>query len=129
VSCSFAKAVLTPGSSAVTTQLTLTANGASTSASLLGSHGTFALWLPGLFGMFVFGDRKRSRKFWLTMGLLAILVMALLATGCGGGAKSASSPTQSQTSTSASQAGTYQISILAQAGSFQRTTSATVTIK
>ncbi len=114
----------------MTTQLSLKANSAAT-ASLFGIHGTFALWFPGLgFGMFVFGDRKRSRKFWVTMTLLVIIVMALLTTGCGGGgAKSSVSAGGSQTSTSASQPGTYQVSIIAQAGSFERTTTATVTVQ
>jgi hypothetical protein len=129
VSCSFSQAVLTPGSSAATTQLTLKANSASASAGLLGSHGTFALWLPGLgFGMFVFGDRKRSRKAWVTGALLAILVMAVISTGCGGGGKNSLSSDGSQ-STSASVPGTYQVKITAQAGSFQRTTNATVIVK
>jgi hypothetical protein len=129
VSCSFSNAVLTPGSSAATTQLTLKANSASVSASLLGSHNTFALWLPGLgFGMFVFGDRKRSRKAWVTGALLAILVMAVISTGCGGGGKNSLSSDGSQ-STSASVPGTYQVKIMAQAGSFQRTTNATVIVK
>jgi hypothetical protein len=130
LSCSFSQSVVTPGTSKVTTQLSLKASSAS-SAALFGSHGTFALWFPGLsFGMFVFGDRKRSRKFWVTMSLLAILVMALLSTGCGGGvAKAASSSGSTQTSTSATQPGTYQLSILARAGTFQRTATATVTVQ
>jgi hypothetical protein len=128
VSCSFSQSVITPGTAKVTSQLSVKANGNAT-ATLFGSHGTFALWFPGLgFGMFVFGDRKRSRKFWVSMTLLAILVMALISTGCGG-AKAASSAGGSQTSTSAAQPGTYKVSIVAQAGTFQRTTTATVTVQ
>ena len=129
VNCSFTQPVVTPGTAQVTTQLTLQAN--STTASLIGTHSTFALWFPGLsFGMFVLGDRKRSRKFWLTAGLIAIFVMALLCTGCGGGSMKSSSTTGSTpTSTPASKPGTYQVSIVAQAGSFQRTTTATVIVQ
>ena len=80
--------------------------------------------------MFVLGDRKRSRKFWLTAGLIAIFVMALLCTGCGGGSMKSSSTTGSTpTSSPASKPGTYQVSIVAQAGSFQRTTTATVIVQ
>jgi hypothetical protein len=131
VSCSFSQSVVTPGTSQVTTQLNLRANSASATASLFGSPGTFALWFPGLgFGMFVFSDRKRSRKFWITIGLLTIFVMALLSTGCGGGSmKSSATMGSTQTSSSASTPGTYQVSIIAQAGSFQRTTTATVTVR
>ncbi len=131
VSCSFAQTTLTPGSSQATTQLSLKANSTSSSAGLFGAHGTFALWMPLGLGMVLFGDRKRSRKFWMTLGVLAILVMALLATGCGGGGKTASFGTSgtTQTTTSSSQAGTYQVTIMAQAGSFQRTTTATVTVQ
>lgn len=130
VSCSFSQATLTPGSSQTTTQLSLKANSTSASASLFGAHGTFALWMPLGFGMVLFGDRKRSRKFWMTLGVLAILVMALLATGCGGGGKTANfGSSNTQTSTAASQAGTYQVTIMAQAGTFQRSTKATVTVQ
>ena len=130
VSCSFSQATLTPGSSQTTTQLSLKANSTSASASLFGAHGTFALWMPLGFGMVLFGDRKRSRKFWMTLGVLAILVMALLATGCGGGGKTANfGSSNTQTSTAASQAGTYQVTIMAQAGTFQRSTTATVTVQ
>jgi hypothetical protein len=129
VSCSFSSAVITPGTTKVTTQLSLTANSTAT-ARLFGTHGTFALWFPGLgFGMIVFGDRKRSRKFWASIiALLTMLLMALLCTGCGGGAQS-NTASSAQTSTAASAPGTYQMSIVAQAGAFQRTTTATITVK
>jgi hypothetical protein len=133
VTCSFDQAVITPGTSKITTKLTVKANGGTTttSSSLFGAHGTFALWFPGLgFGMIAFTDRKRSKKFWATIALLAIVILMMMATGCGGGggASNFSSP-NSVNSTLPSQPGTYTFTITAQTGSFQRTTTASVTVK
>jgi hypothetical protein len=129
VSCAFDQAVVTPGTSAVTAQLHLKANSSSQSAGLFGATGTFAFWLPGLgFGMVVVGGRKPSRKLWMALVMFAILTLALIPTGCGGGGgKSAFSG--SQNPSAASQPGTYKVSIVAQAGSFTRTTTATVNIQ
>ncbi len=129
VSCSFSRNLFIPGSSQASTQLMLTVSKSTASARLFGLHGVFALWLPGLgLGMVITGDRRRSRKFWMTVALLLVLATSLAAVGCGGGGAS-SFTTQSQTFTSASTPGTYQFTIVAQAGSFQRTTNASITIK
>ena len=133
VTCTFDQPVVVPGTKKLTAKLTISAN-SGTTASLFSGHGSFAMWFPGLtFGMFVFGDRKRSRKFWGATALLAILALALVATGCGGGvSKSSNSSSSSFTSdgsaTLPSQAGTYTFTINAQSGTFVRSTNATLTI-
>jgi hypothetical protein len=135
VTCTFDQAVVVPGTKKLTAKLTVSANGGSTtSAGMLGGHGTFAMWLPGLaFGMFTIGDRKRSRKFWALIALLAVLALTLVATGCGGGASTSSSSSSSSflsdgQASLPSQPGTYTISINAQTGTFVRSTNATITI-
>lgn len=134
VTCTFDQAVVTPGTKKKTAKLTVSANNGSTAtSSMFGARGTFALWFPGLgVGMFVFGDRKRSRKFWAAMAIAGVLVLALMATSCGGISGSSSSLTKSAENSQAnlpSQPGTYTFSIVAQTGSFQRSTSAGITIK
>jgi hypothetical protein len=134
VTCAFDQTTITTGSTQVTARLTVAANNGTTTAGIFGSPGNFAMLFPGLsFGMFIFGDWKRTRKFWVSMALMIMLVVLLITTGCGGGSGASSSTTTPSPSTGgsqlASQPGTYQITILAQSGSFQRTTTASVTVK
>jgi hypothetical protein len=132
LSCSFTQSSMVPGSKATTTMLTVSANSGAQSASLRGlSLGSqLALWFPGLgVGMVLFSERKKSRKAIVVLVVVAIAVM-MLATGCGGGGKGSSSPlTFSNSASGTSAPGTYQITIVAQSGSLQRTTSATVTVQ
>jgi len=133
--CSFNTSLVTPGSKAVTTTLTLTATNGSQSASLKkiggGLASQLALWFPGLgVGMVLFRDKKRSRKTLIALIIVA-LVLVMIATGCGGGGKGSASSLSfgSSNSSAASTPGTYKITIVAQAGSMQRTTTASVTIQ
>ena len=131
VTCSFDQTVITPGPAKVSTKLTMKANRGSTTASLFGSHGTFALWFPGLgFGMVLVGDRKRSKKFWAVTALVAVIVLMMMATGCGGGGgASGFSSSGSVNADLPSAPGTYTFQVTASTGSFVRSTSATVVVK
>jgi PKD repeat protein len=91
-SCSFTPRVVTPGQLPVHSMLTIslprTADAGSSSSLPI-----FALWLP-IPGLALLGagvDRKSSRKRWTGLLLGCLLIVALLATGCGGGSFSPSS--------------------------------------
>lgn len=131
LNCSFSQSTITPGTKTVTATVTVSANGGSTSASLFHLGGQFAIWFPAFgFGTVLFGDRKRTRKALIALVLIA-LAAAMITTGCGGGGKGSSSALSfgSANSTAPSTPGTYQVTIVAQAGTLQRTTTATVTVQ
>jgi hypothetical protein len=130
LNCSFDQTTLTPGTKTVTATLTIKANAASAALHHFGFGAQLALWFPGIgFGMVLFGDKKRSRKFLITIMVLSLGIL-LIATGCGGrGMTSGSSDIGSSSSNLPSSAGTYTITIAGQSGSLQRTTTASVTVQ
>lgn len=126
ISCSFDHASVSAGASA---QLTVSTKPATVSQLLNLGTSTFAFWLPGLgIGTVMLVDKRRIKRFWL--GLVVLAVLALIgATGCGGiGSKSSSSSSQGNLK-AATKGGTYRIVITATAGSVQRSTSAVIYIQ
>lgn len=87
--CHFSSASVTPGSSAVTSSLTIATNGAS-SASMLAPRTNlmrvYAAMLLPVFGFVIFGatpSRRRKLGGWLAMGVILMALTVLPA--CGGG--------------------------------------------
>jgi len=137
VTCSFANSTMSLGTAPVSTTLTISVGGATTSASLAPHSGMFAFWLPGLgLGMVVVGNQRRSRKFWLGLVLL-VLIAVMASVGCGGVAGVKGSTTATGTGGSGSTGsgtttvapGTYPITIQASTGSTQQTTTATLVVQ
>jgi hypothetical protein len=132
LSCSFDRSSVTPGTNTVSATMTIKANSATVASNLFGVGGQFAFWFPGLgIGMVVLGDKQRRRRMAVALGALAIVALMTITVGCGGGGKGSASPLNfgSSNSTAPSARGTYQVTIVAQSGSVQRTTTATVAVQ
>ncbi|HWR16666.1 MAG TPA: endo-1,3-alpha-glucanase family glycosylhydrolase [Terriglobales bacterium] len=126
VNCSFEASEIVPGKSTISTKLTIKANGDHL-ATAGKSIGTFAIWMPGLaVCMVMASDRRRGKRLLVALGLATILLFAMGMTGCGGAAKFAS---DEALASAPSQPGTYTVNVVAQSGSWQKSTSATITIR
>jgi Glycosyl hydrolase family 71 len=125
-SCSFDKQSLTPGTSVASAKLTVRHTQVASTGSNR-AHLLLALYLPGLgLGMVVLGGTGAKRR--KTLLLLVVALVALcMAAGCTGLTKTA--PQQEQSQPPASQSGSYQFTIVAQASDFQRSISATINVK
>jgi hypothetical protein len=125
VTCSFSSASVTPGASATTATLTVTA--ASTVARVPGRSmpAYIALWFGTLpvFGM-VFLAAGRRKKWQMAVLLMLLLVLVASHIGCGGGGT-----TQTQSSSQATPgAKAVTITVTGTSGTLQHSSSVTVTI-
>jgi hypothetical protein len=120
--CAFSATSVTPGSSSVTSTLTITAPTLATtqmpsSRSQL-SRSLYALWLPLMLGIAGVGGRQKQRhQFGLFRGLLLLLMLQM---ACGGNSSS-SHTTPPPTS--------YTIAVTGASGAIQHSTQITVTVQ
>lgn len=120
VRCSFDRQTVTPGTTAVSVKLTISADHVST-ARREGFRGSFAFYLPVMgLGMVILGADKLSRKQ-AAVGLSVLLAVIFVMAGCG----TVTTPVEPQASTP----GSYTFTIVGQASSFQRSTTATLTVQ
>jgi hypothetical protein len=123
--CGLSANSVTPGSSSVTSTLTITApaNAAAMQPPL--SHRQsmlfYALWLPFMFGITVVGgSRKLRRGCWAAAG--AFLLLLFLETACGGG-------NSSNGGGGIPAATNYTVTITGTSGAIQQTSQVTVTVQ
>ncbi len=119
ISCSFSLASGTPGTSALTSTLTV-------STSTFAAHsnhgkGAYLAWIvPSLFacaGLVTSANRRRRIGF----GLLLLFAIAIPLFSCGGGGGGGGTPAPTSTN--------YTVKVGASSGSLQRTTSLTLTVR
>jgi hypothetical protein len=128
LSCSFAPASITPGSSAVSSVLTVAAATVAASDHRDRNNSVAAVWLFsfGLFGLTLIGRVHRKRII-TVLGACALAAMIVGATSCGGvstGPVKATSPvTPSPAATS------YTVTVQGIANSVQLSTTITVTVR
>jgi hypothetical protein len=126
VTCSFPSASVTPGATASTATLTVTAAATVARAPGRSMPAYFALWLGTLpvFGV-VFLAAGRRKKWQMAVLLMLLLVLVASHIGCGGGAT-----TQTQSSSPPSTPGSkaVTITVTGTSGTLQHSSSVTVTI-
>jgi hypothetical protein len=129
VSCSFSSASVTPGSTAATATLTVTAAATVGRAPSRSTPAYMALWLGTLpvFGMvFLAAGRRRKRQMALLLMLLLVLVASHV--GCGGGATNQTQSSSSSSSPSAPASKAVSVMATGTSGTLQHSSSVTVTI-
>ncbi len=142
-SCNFASSSLTPG--AQPSSVALTVSTSAMTATLRHHQPVFAFWfpslaaivlLPGLGGM---KRRRLSARAKRGIGLSLLVMLLVIATACGGGAKTQSPSLQSSTSSTASSTSsgtttsgattTYPITVNATSGTMTRSTIINLTVQ
>ncbi len=124
LTCAFSPASITPGSSAVSSVLTVAAGKVVAEDRRDRSHTVIATWLLsfGLFGLTLMGKVK-GRQVVNVLGVCILAAMIVGATSCGGGS------TASSTAFKPGNASSYTVTINGTASSVQLATTVTVTVK
>jgi hypothetical protein len=124
LSCSFSPATITPGASAVSSLLTVTAGTVVAANDRNSGHGLLAtgLFSFGLLGLNLMGKVERRRMF-AVLGCCVLAAMVVGATSCGGGGSSSTS------SATKARDASYAVTVNGTASSVQLATTVTVTVQ
>jgi subtilase family protein len=124
--CSFSPNGVTPGNAMADVAITITTKAPASAQAKPRSGPIYALWMPfggiGLMTIAGVGTRKQSRK---TLVVLAVLMIALLATivSCGGGSNSGPPPP------SGTPKGTFNVTVTSNSGSSSHHSALTLTVQ
>lgn len=122
--CSLSQPSVTPGSSAVTSTLTVKMPAVAANNSKRPSGWLlYATMVPFALGVAFFGSSERDRKRWQVLFMLAVLVtVCLVLFACGGGGMNNSVTTPQAV-------GPYTVNVIANSGNIQLGTQITVTMQ
>jgi hypothetical protein len=127
VTCTFSPARVVPGSGAGQTVLTVsTVKSSTTTARNFNPH-PWMMGVSAIFGIMLIAPIRRTRRARRFVILMAGTSLLLIATSCGGG--SGTGVKSGALSSSGTQPGTYQITILGNAGGLTHSSQITLTVQ